>query len=254
MWRAATVLSLLLVAGAPGWSKSGDAPEFVSFVACPVYRDTDAGPKSGCWLASDRATGKQYDVSQALTKPMIGKEILVEAVPRGASEACGGILLDPVHVSVLDTQCPEYLIPAEGYPGTRFELPAEVMQPTDVPRKIPQPPYDPQHFSIWFNFGTEFLRYQYSELILEKAALYANASKGRVTVTGFADTAGFSTSGRRLAEPPELARRRAEAVAEALRRLDVPAERMDVEWSGNPAPEGDLAQPSLRRVEIAVIP
>lgn len=252
--RRGAILATIALAGIapPVTADDGEAP--VYFVGCPVYRDTDAGPKSGCWLATDRATGRQYDVSRALTKPLLGREILVEARARGASDACGGTLLEPVHVSVLDTACPEYLIPAEGYPGTPYQRPAEVMQPTDVPRQVPEPPYRPRRFAIWFDFGSEFLRYQYSELILEKASLYANASGGSVTVTGFADTEGFRASGRRFSEERALARRRAEAVAEALRRLKVSGERMTVRWKGSPAPDGDPARPSLRRVEIAVDP
>ena len=54
------------------------AAELVRFVACPVYRDTDAGKKSGCWLADDPATGRRYDVSQSPTKPDWNFEVLVE--------------------------------------------------------------------------------------------------------------------------------------------------------------------------------
>lgn len=146
------------------------------------------------------------------------------------------------------------MLPAEGYPGNRFALPAEVMQPTDVPRPVPEAPYDVRHYSIWFDFDSDFLRYQYSEVILEQAALYAGASDGRVTVTGFADTAGFTASGRRMAEVEALGRRRAERVAVALRRLGVPAGHLHTAWNGRPQPRDALAQPSLRRVEILVEP
>ena len=40
-------LSLLLASG------TAHAQELRTFIACPVYRDTDAGRKSGCWLADD---------------------------------------------------------------------------------------------------------------------------------------------------------------------------------------------------------
>ena len=43
---------------------AGAAAETVRFIACPIYRDTDAGRKSGCWLADERASGTRFDVSR----------------------------------------------------------------------------------------------------------------------------------------------------------------------------------------------
>jgi hypothetical protein len=132
----------------------------VTFVACPVYRDTDNGRKSGCWLATDPATGIRYDVTQSRSKPQMGREILVEGLlanntqapgnaqaqaqaqpppqaqamaqapgagpptahEHGADDPCGGAVVAPAHVSVLTSTCPRYMLPAEGYPGRRFHV------------------------------------------------------------------------------------------------------------------------------------
>ena len=59
---------------------AADAAETVSFIACPVYRDTDAGRKSGCWLADESGTGRRFDISRAPSKPDWNHEILVEGV------------------------------------------------------------------------------------------------------------------------------------------------------------------------------
>ncbi|HTE40397.1 MAG TPA: hypothetical protein VK629_06200, partial [Steroidobacteraceae bacterium] len=107
--------------------------ESVTFIACPIYRDTDAGRKSGCWLADDPKTGRRYDVADALIKPILGREILVEGVVTARdANSCGGVILEPVSVSVLESQCKQHLIPAEGFPSRRFILPAKTLQPANI--------------------------------------------------------------------------------------------------------------------------
>jgi outer membrane protein OmpA-like peptidoglycan-associated protein len=229
-----------------------------SFVACPVYRDTDAGRKSGCWLATDPATGIRYDVTDAANKPWVGRMILVEGVPSGEKNICGGAVLNPVKVAILEERCAEVIIPAEGYPSKPSVLPAEYLLPLAVPRTPPAPPYSPQTWQVMFSFGDDRLVYQSVETTLEKAMLYAVASKAhKVEVTGYADTAGFSVLGRHLAEPKALAKARALMVTEALVRLGVPPATIKTSWRIDPAPtgpDGPLSAASKRRVTIALAP
>lgn len=237
--------------------QAGAAPQALSFVACPVYRDTDAGVKSGCWLAADPASGQRYDVGLGRTKPQIGREVLVEGVVSAAPDVCGGVVLEPVHVSVLETRCKGFIVPAEGHPGRRFVLPREVMQPTDVPRPRPPPPYDSREFVIEFDMHSDFLAYQYSEVILEHVYQYILASRPKqVRITGYSVTAPIEVSGRQLAEEPALAESRAQMVAEALRRLGVAPALLRVEWNNAPQPAAGapagLEEASKRRVSIFV--
>jgi outer membrane protein OmpA-like peptidoglycan-associated protein len=270
----------------------------VSFVACPIYRDTDNGRKSGCWLATDPATGIRYDVTQSRSKPQMGREILVEGLlatstsdntsaqmpasgqapgkaqaqgmeqapgagpppahASGADDPCGGTVVAPVHVSVLTSTCPSFMLPAEGHPGRRFHLdPTLVLPPSDVVRPPLPPPYPPRDWIIEFSYQSDFLQYQYSEVILDEIARYVLASHPRrVEVIGHAVTRTRVVSEHSLAEQSPLARARAEIVAEALRRLGVTDTLMRVTWNENPpAIHGDdgLAEPSRRRVDIRVI-
>jgi hypothetical protein len=235
----------------------------VTFVACPVYRDTDSGRKSGCWLATDPATGIRYDVTQSRSKPQIGREILVEGLlppahEPGADDPCGGTVVAPVHVSVLTSTCPSFMLPAEGHPGRRFHLdPTLVLPPSDVVRPPLPPPYPPRDWIIEFSYQSDFLQYQYSEVILDEIARYVLASHPRrVEVIGHAVTRTRVVSEHSLAEQSPLARARAEIVAEALRRLGVADTLMHVAWNENPpAIRGDdgLPEPSRRRVDIRVI-
>src|SRR5581483_9393417 len=70
------------------------------FVTCPIYRDTDAGRKSGCWLADSPEDGRRYDVTPSPTKPDWNYAVLVEGRPSAhQTDVCGGVVLDPVRVS-----------------------------------------------------------------------------------------------------------------------------------------------------------
>jgi outer membrane protein OmpA-like peptidoglycan-associated protein len=237
---------------------AADTARSVRFTACPVYRDTDAGRKSGCWLANDGASGVRYDVSDAPFKPWAGHMILVEGEVGAGADICGGVPLRPVRVAVLDERCTDVLIPAEGYPSKPSTLPKETMAPLSVPRVAPAPPYSRQQYEIEFTFGDDRLMYQHVEVTLEKAMLYALASGAKVALTTYADTAGFDASGQRLREPARLARERGEMVREALVRLGVPAARITLATSGKPAPlpgwPQALALSSKRRVTIVVTP
>ena len=253
--------ALLSASLLPALGAAADHSERV-FVACPVYRDTNAGRKSGCWLATDEASGIRYDVSPSRTKPQHGHEILVEgrrsgsnAADPGGGSPCGGVTLEPVVVSVLDSLCPSHTIPAEGYPGRRFRVdPRLVLQPADVPESLPPPPYGPRDWHIEFAYRSDFLQYQYSEVILDEIGRYVRASHPRaVTVTGYAVTAARDVSEHRLEEPRELARSRAALVALALERLGTPPAVLQVRVGDNPEPlagADELTEPSRRRVDV----
>lgn len=229
----------------------------VTFVACPVYRDTNNGRKSGCWLAIDNSTGTRFDIGQSRSKPQLGHEVLVEGFTAGGDPVCGAPVLLPVHVSVLETLCPSFMLPAEGLPGRRFSVsPAQVLPPTDTPRPPPAGPFVNRDWAIEFSFQSGFLQYQYSEVILDEIARYALAGRPKeLHVIGYAATDDRVVSGHHLSEPKSLAQDRAHMVSLALQRLGVPAALMQVEWNIHPKPahiEDDLPEPSRRRVDIHV--
>ncbi len=234
--------------------------EAVNFITCPVYRDTDAGPKSGCWLATDRASGIRYDIGSGLTKPLGEQAVLVEGRTnknsKTDSQLCGGVVLNPVRVSVLEQKCSAHMLPAENYPGRVFRPPGELMQPLSVERKLPRSPFDNRSYSILFNYNSDFLNYQYSEVILEKASLYIRASKAKVTVIGYAATSPISVSNQQIQESVLLAEVRAKKVETALLRLGVNPDKIKIESSGKPSPvthyADGLEQETLRRVDIVL--
>ena len=112
-----------------GWLTAvsvGAAQQQRNFVSCPIVRDTASVP---CWLAE--YDGELYfltlqtDVSAPVTPPWLGHRVLVEGTVSTEPRICGGIVLEPVVLSVmpeLDASC-NTLLPAEERYNLTFEPP-----------------------------------------------------------------------------------------------------------------------------------
>lgn len=250
----------LLMLSAPAAASAQDAAGLVRFVACPIYRDADAGRKSGCWLADDPASGQRWDVSLSPYKADWNFAVLVEGRPSAEGpEACGGKVLDPVRTSRLyDQPCVRHMLPAEGYPGRRYKLQGRYIHPLSVAREVPPGPYGERTFPVYFEFDSDFLVYQYDDFLLDRAVTWIRAAKPkRLVVTGYAASQPETVSGRSLVERPEVADERAEMVAETLRRL-LPEMPIEVRTELAAQPTGDpdadtIPGQSQRRAEIKVL-
>lgn len=253
---AAALASLAAMAGAA----QATAQE-LAFIACPIYRDTDAGKKSGCWLADDPATGVRYDLSLSPTKPDWNHAVLVEGrLGADQTDRCGGAVLDGARVSVLPRPCVRAMLPAEGYPGRRFVLPPRNVRPLYAPATPVAKPYQARRFVIPFDFDRDFVTYQLSDYYLDQAVGYAlSVGAARVEIVGYADTAKRVVSGEPLSEDRAVAKARAEKAAAWMRLRGVPVDRLAISWKTAPADSGDpafdgLTGPSRRRVDITVTP
>lgn len=231
------------------------------FVACPIYRDTDAGRKSGCWLADNPEDGLRYDVTRSPTKPDWNRAILVEGrVSAEQANTCGGIVLEPVRVSLLAEGCTRAMLPAETYPGIAFVLPARNVRPIHEAREIPAPPFATRSFHVPFDHGSDFIVYQLGDYYTNQAVLYARDTQARrIEITGWAATTPIIVSGRTLAEPAALAQRRADMIAQWLVMSGIDAGRIVVKAASRDQAadiEGadGLRDSSRRRVDIVVIP
>jgi outer membrane protein OmpA-like peptidoglycan-associated protein len=249
---------LLLLAAAAALQQ--ESPAQLRFVACPIYRDVDAGRKSGCWLVDAPASGIRYDVSAAPSKPDWDHAVLVEGISvPAAADACGGVQLDPVRTSILPETCPRHMLPAEGFRGRPFVLPPRNVAPLSAPRPVPPGPYATRRFSLVFDFDKAFVVYQLDDYLLDQAITWIRAAApARIVVTGHAVTRPALVSGHQLAERRGLARERAERIAEALVRLGVPRGRIETRWRDNGPPAAadgadGLIEPSRRRVDIDAI-
>ena len=249
----------LLALAAPLSAQAAATGDLVHFVACPVYRDTDSGKKSGCWLATDPATGQRWDISQSPYKPNWDYAVLVEGrVSAASADPCGAPVLDPLRTSILPDPCTRHMIPAEGHKGRKFVLPPRNIQPNSVARPVPPGPYGEKVFTTYFEFDRDFLVYQYDDFLIDKAVTWIRAAKPKkLVVTGFAATTPETVSGRVLAERPEVAKERAESIAETLRRL-VPGMVVETRWETGAQPTSDpdadsIPGQSQRRAEIKAL-
>lgn len=247
---------LALLLGAQVSSAPADA---VRFVACPIYRDTDAGRKSGCWLADDDASGRRFDISNAPTKPDWNFAVLVEGRESSKPAAnCGAPVLEPARVSVLPFACTRHMLPAEGFTGNVYTLPPRNVRPIAEARPAPQEMPAERTFHLFFDFDKTFVVYQLDDYFLDQAITYIRAANPKaIVVTGWAATTPAAVSGRTLAESTTVAQRRAETTKEALLRLGVDPKILTVTWKNSAQPiDGDdtdgLVEASRRRVDIVV--
>src|SRR5690606_4474345 len=216
---AALALGLALPACATSAAPAADpAASEMRFVTCPIYRNTDAGRKSGCWLADSPEDGQRYDITRSPTRPDWNRAVLVEGrISGNQANTCGGVILEPVRVSVLEQACTRAMLPAEGHPGVRFQLPARNIRPIHESRELPARPYAERSFGIWFDHGRDFIVYQLSDYFTNLASLYAlDIDASRVEITGWSVTTPETVSGHVLVEDALLARRRADVVANWL--------------------------------------
>lgn len=253
-------MKAVLLLGAALLADAQDVQQAVRFIACPVYRDTDNGRKSGCWLASDPATGVRYDVTAAPTKPDWNRAILVEGlVAKGAGDPCGGTVMEPARVSVLDAPCTRHLIKAEGFKGRRFALPARNVRPLYETRGKPEKPFAEGRFTIPFDYRSSFIIYQLSDYYLDAAINYAlDVQPARIEIAGTAQTRPDMVSGQAIVEEAALARTRAELVRRALVMRGIAPERVTIVDSlkGPFVPEAfdGLSWPEARRVDVRIVP
>ena len=121
--RVVVVAAAWLIAGG-GMLRSADGR--LNFVSCPIVRDTSSVP---CWLSEHE--GELYfltiqsDVSAPVTPPWLGHRVLVEGSISKEPRICGGVVLKPVHLSVLpqrDESC-NTMLPAEEQYNLTFEPP-----------------------------------------------------------------------------------------------------------------------------------
>jgi outer membrane protein OmpA-like peptidoglycan-associated protein len=237
------------------------ATQELRFVACPIYRDVDAGKKSGCWLADDPATGARYDISVSASKPDWNHAVLVEGrVAAEQANPCGGVVLDPARVSILPDACTRAMLPAESFTGRKFALPTRNVRPLYAERKRPERPFQTREFVIPFEQGSDFVTYQLSDYYLDQAANYAlDVQPARVEIVGHAATSVQTVSGVALRETSALAKTRAEKVAEWLRLRGVPEAQLKISTQAKTTTStaeafDGLVAPSPRRVEVRVIP
>jgi hypothetical protein len=262
--RARPVLAALTAAAGLGaaWCGIAHAETRLNFVSCPIVRDTPTVP---CWLT--RYDGELYymgiqtDVSADFHPPYLGHQVLVEAtVAEDRPRICGGIVLDPIRISVmpeLDGSCntllpvdPRYTVdfnprpPGPSAGRLAFAAPPGPAAPVS-------PPSGPKTFMLYFDVdrGIAF-RHPGDVLEIRDYAAAIDARRIRITATRGAT---LLTNGERIVESAQIAARRASQIAELLQGLGVAAD-IETRYTTTPAPADGIDDWQSRSVEVRVEP
>jgi hypothetical protein len=249
---------LLAAAPAPG--------ERISFLSCPIVRDTRSVP---CWL-SEYAGDLYYltiqsDVSAAVQPPMLGHQVLVEGVVADAAPICGGIVLEPVRLSVMperDADC-NTLLPADerytidfnprppGPSGGRLAFEPAPGARAAAGGEPAAPPTLPQVFSLYFDFdrGVSFRHPAALVAILEAAA---QSKPAQVRVTGVRGMHRLS-NGSLLRESAGIGERRAAEVARLLQGAGLHLPTV-ADWTDGEAEADGIDDWQSRRVTVVLTP
>jgi hypothetical protein len=237
--------------------------ERISFVSCPIVRDTRTVP---CWLSE--YDGDLYyltiqsDVSAEVQPPMLGHEVLVEGVVADSAPICGGIVLDNVRLSVmpeLDANCNTMLPADDRYtidfnprpPGPSAGRLAFAPGPNARPAAPPPPPEGKQTVDIYFDFdkGVSFRHPGNLSAILRLAE---QLPARRITVTGVTGAHRLS-DGTLLRESAAVGQRRAEEIAGLLTGAGL-AVAPDIEWTDGEAEADGVDDWQTRRVRVVLEP
>jgi len=255
---AVAALAACLVAGS---SVLRGADGRLNFVNCPIVRDTASVP---CWLAEYE--GELYfltiqsDVSAPVTPPWLGHRVLVEGTISDEPRICGGVVLKPVHLSVLPERDPSCntMLPAEA----RYDLTFEPPRPPgpskgrlafDAAPAGPRPaaaaspateivvPYD-------FDGMVGFNHPRYLSQVLDSA----RALKPReLEIVGYRGAVRLS-NGQTLVEAEGIGKRRAEQVAMLLQGAGLSAPSYRVRWQDQAATPTGVDDHLLRRVVVTI--
>ena len=241
--------------------------ERLSFVSCPIVRDTRSVP---CWLAE--YGGELYfltiqtDVSAPVNPPWLGHKVLVEGVVSDEPGICGGRVIKPVTLSVLpelDASC-NTILPAEDRYELTFEPPRppgpsrgrlafgdpakrDTVAPSDAPVPAAQ-----LAFSLAYEFDGR-VAFRHAQ-ILQRILDTARATHAvEVRITGFRSGSRLS-DGTVLRERAGIERERAEQIRELLRGAGLDGVQYTVQGKDtSKRPDGTADAPN-RRVDVVLLP
>lgn len=258
MRRAFPALACCVAVVAAG---AGSAGQRISFVSCPVVRDTRTVP---CWLAEHR--GQMYfltlqtDVSAPVTPPWLGHQVLVEGVISDKPDICGGRVIEPVTLSVLpelDASC-NTMLPAED----RYELGFEPPRPPGPSRgrlafgdpvtRNAGPDVTERRVMLRYEFdGKVMFRHAGNLQRIFDTARATGASEVRITAYR---SASRLSDGTVMRERESIGRERAEQIRELLEGAGLEGVKFSVSWRDfSKKPDGSAADFENRRADVEII-
>ena len=231
------------------------AAQPLSFVTCPILRDTKTVP---CWLAEYEGElyylGVQDDPERSSALPQQSHELLVEAVVRPGPRVCGGLPLEIQATSVmpeLTRSCNTVLPAKDGIEAPAGRTPAA--DATQVAETPVSPGYQPREFTVGFDFDSDQISVRSMEVVARAARWASTVHAANLRLTA-GRGASLLSDGRVLTENEFIASRRSTRIAAALKGLGIAAISVDIAAENMPASRNGITGPASRRVVISVMP
>lgn len=240
---------------------SAMAQQRANFVSCPIVRDTASVP---CWLAEDG--GKLYfltlqtDVSAPVTPPWLGHRVLVEGVISSEPQICGGVVLKPVHLSVLeaDPSC-NTMLPAEDRYNLTFEPPrppgpsaGRLAFDAGAQRRPAADLSSMREFVISYAFDA-MVGFNHAGPLTEILEFARAASAREIEIVGYRGAVRLS-NGQTMVEESAIGRKRAEQVAMLLQGANLTTPSYKISWQDDAAAATGIDDYQSRRVVVRVHP
>lgn len=235
------------------------AQQRTNFVSCPIVRDTASVP---CWLAEYQGElyflTLQTDVSAPVTPPWLGHRVLVEGTVSDEPRICGGVVLKPVHLSVLepDASC-NTMLPAEERYNLTFEPPrppgpsrgrlAFDNAPAPAP---PAPVSSPREFIVSYPFDG-LVAFNHAGVLTGILAFARGVNARAIEIVGHRGAVRLS-NGQTIVEESSIGRTRAEQVAMLLQGAGLKGPSYTVRWQEEAAAATGVDDHLSRRVVVTV--
>jgi hypothetical protein len=233
-----------------------------NFVSCPIVRDTASVP---CWLTEYE--GETYfltvqsDVTAPVTPPWLGHRVLVEGTVSAEPRICGGVVLKPVHLSVLparDASC-NVILPAEERYNLTFEPPRppgpskgrlafDYTPPTPPPTASAAT--STREFVIAYDFDAT-VGFNHARPLSDVLDFARAANAKEIEIVGHRGAVLLS-NGQTMVEDPAIGKTRAEQVAMLLQGANLKGPSYKVTWHDEPAKATGVDDYLSRRVVVTV--
>ena len=219
----------------------------LSFVACPLVRDTKTVP---CWLAEYKGEtyylGNQGGVAQDFYPPQLNHEVLVEGVVADGPRVCGGVPLRPVKTSVLleiNRAC-NTILPVEDGIDAPERSPSR--EPVSWVRSA-----GPADVTIFFDFDNDFLSLHTAGAVQRIAEQFKQTGASSIEVTAFRGASKLS-NGSVMVEQQRIAALRANKVREILVGLGIPEAALKITVNPEPTTPDGVNDSWSRKVTLSV--
>jgi hypothetical protein len=237
------------------------AQQRTNFVSCPIVRDTASVP---CWLAE--YNGELYfltlqtDVSAPVTPPWLGHRVLVEGTVSSEPRICGGVVLKPVQLSVLDRDAScNTMLPAE----ERYNLTFEPPRPPGPSRgrlafdnapSAPPAAVAPttREFVVSYPFDG-LVGFSHAGVLTAILQFARTVNAGEIEIVGHRGAVRLS-NGETLVEAATIGKDRAEQVAMLLQGAGLAGPTYKVSWREEAAAATGVDDHLSRRVVVTVRP